>query len=159
MFPNRPPYVSRQAPIFCIISQLIYIHSYTFNFSIWNSRYSYLYGKDSIFELVHNIEVHQNQILSICSAAAKWKRKFSVAGGNRFCFRASELRVGFSLPSETSVSEAKVVKISFVFREISLKNRKTSNHELCIVYYNVLTYTYLKKYRTKRKQWWIVHFK
>lgn len=68
-----------------------------------------------------------------------------MAGGNRFCFRASELRVGFSLPSETSVSEAKVAKISFVFREISLKNRKTSNHEYSIRYYNILTYTYWKK--------------
>lgn len=28
---------------------------------------------------------------------------------------------------------------------MSLKNRKTSNHEYSISYYNVLTYTYLKK--------------
>lgn len=81
----------------------------------------------------------KNQILSICSAAAKWKRKFSVAGGNRFCFRASEFRVGFSLLSEASVSEAKVARISFVFREISLKNRKSSND---VRNCNVLMYAY-----------------
>lgn len=57
-----------------------------------------------------------------------------MAGGNRFCFKASALRVGFSLPSETSASEAKVAKISFVFREMSLRNRKTSSHEYSIRY-------------------------
>jgi hypothetical protein len=65
-----------------------------------------------------------SQVFSICSAAARWYRKFSVAGGNRFCFSASKLRTTFPPSPETSENGARLVKISFVFRAISFSRTR-----------------------------------
>lgn len=58
----------------------------------------------------------QAHIRKSCSAAAKWKRKFSVAGGKWCCFKPSSVILEFS---HSSASDTKLARISFVLTEMS----------------------------------------
>lgn len=62
----------------------------------------------------------QHYIRRSCSAAAKWKRKFSVTGGKWCCFKLSSVILE---SSHWSARASKLARISFVLTEISCESQ------------------------------------
>lgn len=86
-----------------------------------NNNYPHIYSirpqPESILSISseHKLWKHHH-IRRSCSAAAKWKRKFSVTGGKWCCFKPSSVILE---SSHSSARATKLVRISFVLTEIS----------------------------------------
>lgn len=76
----------------------------------------------------------QHYIRRSCSAAAKWKRKFSVTGGKWCCFKLSSVILE---SSHSSARDTKFARISFVLTEISCESQLCCQVRLQVCFLNV----------------------
>ena len=99
-----------------------------------SNNYPYIYRRvqpESILLISKHKPSNQPYIRRSCSAAAKWKRKFSVTGGKWCRFKLSSVILE---SSHSSARATKLSRISFVLTEISCESQSCCQTQGCRSY-------------------------